>query len=141
MINIIPVVDENGLAQAHSIRRQVFIIGQNVPESVEMDEFDEVAYHVLCRVEGEAVATGRVHIIPEGGKIERVAVLDQHRGKGIGKAIVHHLIEYARDAQSGKIFANVQLEAVPFYEKMGFVGGGEHFYEGGIEHIRMELRD
>jgi len=67
--SIQPVVDNEGLAQAHDIRRQVFIIEQDVPESVEMDEFDEAAYHILCRVEGEVVGTGRVHFQQTGGKI------------------------------------------------------------------------
>ena len=32
---------EDELAEAFSIRRQVFIIDQNVPEEIEMDEFDK----------------------------------------------------------------------------------------------------
>jgi len=139
--SIQPVVDNEGLAQAHDIRRQVFIIEQDVPESVEMDEFDEAAYHILCRVEGEVVGTGRVHFQQTGGKIGRVAVLGNYRGKGIGTDIVHHLVKHAKENGAAKIYANVQLEAVPFYEKLGFVGGGETFEEGGIEHVRMVLKE
>jgi predicted GNAT family N-acyltransferase len=137
---ITPVSDTDEMAKAHSIRRQVFIIGQNVPESVEMDEFDHVAYHILCSLGDEVVGTGRIHFQKGEGKIGRVAVLDKYRGQGMGRAIVHHLVDHARAKGTEKVFANVQLDAVQFYEKLGFIGGGDTFMEGGIEHIRMFLK-
>ncbi len=127
------------LGDAHSIRREVFIIQQGVPEHIEMDEHDADALHVLCRVDGSPVGTGRIEILKDGVKIGRVAVLEPYRGQGVGRFIVRFLILEASARSRGKIYANVQLEVVEFYRKLGFIGQGEIFLEAGIEHMRMVL--
>ena len=133
------VENEEELRQAHSIRREVFIVGQGVPESLEMDEQDADALHCLCRTDGIPLGTGRVEFLDEGKKMGRVAVLEQYRGRGIGRLIVLFLMEESGKRSEGRIFANVQLEAVDFYGKLGFVGEGDTFNEAGIEHVRMVL--
>ena len=145
MTNMKPVCKiantEEELWEAHSIRREVFIIEQGVSESLEMDKHDANALHVLCNVNGIPVGTGRVEFLNEGVKIGRVAVLEPYRGQGAGRLIVRFLIEESRKRSEGQIFANVQLEVVDLYEKLGFVGEGDKFMEAGIEHVRMVLGD
>lgn len=133
------VENEEELRQAHSIRREVFILEQGVPESLEMDGQDAEALHCLCRVDGVPVGTGRVEFLDKNSKIGRVAVLGQYRGRGIGRLIVQFLMEESRKRSEGLIYANVQLEAVDFYGKLGFVGEGDTFIEAGIEHVKMVL--
>ncbi len=134
------IVDtEEELGEALSIRREVFIVEQGVSESLEVDGHDADALHVLCNINGIPVGTGRVEFLNEGLKIGRVAVLEPYRNRGIGKLIVRFLIEGSRKRSRGQIFANVQLEVVDFYEKLGFVCEGDTFMEAGIEHVRMVL--
>jgi len=65
-----------------SIRYEVFVDEQNVPEELEIDGLDNEAKHVLAFVDGVPIGTGR---ILSDGHIGRVAVLKDYRGFGIGK--------------------------------------------------------
>ncbi len=133
------VENDQELEEAHFIRREVFIVGQGVPESLEMDGHDAEALHCLCSIDGIPVGTGRVEFLDEGKKMGRVAVLEQYRGRGIGRLIVRFLMKESGKRSEGRIYANVQLEVVDFYEKLGFVCKGNIFSEAGIEHVRMVL--
>ena len=59
------VVSAHAMQEAMAIRRVVFIEGQDVPESIEIDDYDDFpcekdgVVHGLLRFEGEPVATGR----------------------------------------------------------------------------------
>lgn len=125
---------------ARSVRMQVFVREQGVPVDIEMDEYDSQAIHVICTMGTEIVGTGRLVRMPDGLKIGRVAVLPQHRGEGLGREIVLWLLRRSREAGENSIYANVQMSAAGFYEKLGFVRVGEEFLEAGIRHIRMGLR-
>src|SRR5947209_4652870 len=82
------------MAAALSVRRRVFIEEQGVSEEEEIDAHDgdpavvRSAAHVLARLNGEAVATGRLllnYATGENAHVGRVAVLADQRGKGIGR--------------------------------------------------------
>ena len=131
--------DESLMKQAHDIRHEVFVIGQNCPEEMEW-EFEEESTHFLSiHNENKAVATARHRKTEKGFKLERFAVLNTERGKGFGhivlKAILTDLSEY-----KGEIYMHAQTEVIPFYEKMGFVRNVENeFEEAGIMHYKMTL--
>jgi predicted GNAT family N-acyltransferase len=125
------------LARAKSVRRAVFIEEQGVPEDIEMDEHDADAIHVICLVGGKVVGTGRLVEMPDGMKLGRVAVLPEHRNKGIGALIVKWLLDKAAESGYGTVYANVQLTARNFYDGLGFIAEGDIFMEAGIKHVRM----
>lgn len=117
------------------VRRLVFIDEQRVPEELEWDEADPVAWHVLAvTANDEVIGTGRLEA---SGKIGRIAVLAQHRGSGIGRAIVAHLVNQATELGFTKVYLHAQTTAVPFYERLGFRAEGPVFDEAGIAHVRM----
>ena len=117
------------------VRREVFVIEQRVPEAEEWDDDDEVCVHVLALRNREPVGTGR---ISPAGKIGRLAVLSEFRGRGIGDRILLMLIEQARHRGLAEVTLNAQVHAVPFYERHGFKAEGELFDEAGIPHRRMQ---
>lgn len=120
----------------YAIREDVFIIEQAVPEEIEIDEHDPVARHVLAYVDGRAVGTGR---ITAEGRIGRMAVLAEYRGRGVGRAILDALIDIGSARGAQRLFLSAQCHAIPFYEKAGFVADGPVYDEAGIDHRRMEL--
>lgn len=119
-----------------SIRQDVFIKEQGVPESIEMDGKDGDAVHVLASVSGQAVGTGRMLA---DGKIGRMAVLQPFRKAGIGGAMLALLLEEARERGLSSVYLNAQVGALRFYEDFGFCAVGDEFVEAGIRHRRMEL--
>ncbi len=117
------------------IRREVFIDEQLVPESDEWDDDDAVSVHALASLNREPVGTGRLN---PGGKIGRIAVKAGLRGRGIGTLILRLLLHEAYHCGIREPYLHSQLQAVPFYEKLGFRIEGEVFDEAGIPHVRMK---
>ena len=132
---VIQTQEEMDMAKA--IRLEVFVKGQDVPISIEMDEYDDVATHVICQYGDKFIGTGRLVQHGDEVKLGRVAVLEEFRGVGAGKAIMLKLIEEARKLEPGVIYGNAQVWALKFYENLGFVAVGEEFLEADIVHVRM----
>lgn len=118
-----------------NIRREVFIEEQAVPEAEEWDDEDAVCVHALASLNREPVGTGRLN---PGGKIGRIAVKAARRGRGIGTEILRVLLREAYHRGIREPYLHAQLQAVPFYEKLGFRVEGEVFDEAGIPHVRMK---
>lgn len=113
----------------------MFIEEQGVPEELEWDEADPVAWHVLAvTTNDEVIGTGRLEA---SGRIGRIAVLAQYRGSGVGRAIMTHLVNQATDSGFTKVYLHAQTTAARFYERLGFRAEGPIFDEAGIPHVRM----
>jgi hypothetical protein len=98
---------------------------------------DPQCQHVIARDARNApIGTGR--LTPQQ-KIGRMAVLPQWRGRGVGDALLHALIERAQQLGWNEVSLNSQVSAIGFYEKHGFVSYGEQFEEAGIQHRSMKL--
>ncbi|MBN6185997.1 GNAT family N-acetyltransferase [Aneurinibacillus sp. BA2021] len=128
--------------QALDIRRRVFIHEQEVPEELEIDEHDlpdAPTIHVLAiDPKGNASGTGRLREYEPGiGKIERVAVLSAARGSGIGRLVMEKLEREAKEQGFHTLKLNAQIQAQPFYERLGYIPHGTTFMDAGIEHIAM----
>ena len=118
-----------------NLRKLVFIVEQKVPVSEEFDGLDHASWHWLVDdKQGRPIGTGR---LLNSGQIGRMAVLGEHRGEGIGAALLSTIIEKARTLGFEDIFLNAQVHAVGFYSKAGFVKSGAQFEEAGIPHQRM----
>ncbi len=118
-----------------AVRCQVFVVEQQVPKALELDEHDSHCHHVLVTdVRGRPVGAGR---IKADGHIGRMAVVKDCRGQGVGAAMLAALLEYAREQGYTLVFLHAQISAVPFYTRFGFVESGEPFIDAGILHRRM----
>ena len=71
-------------------------------------------------------------------QLMQMAVLDSFRGKNIGRKLVHECIKFARSEGFTRIVCHSRIDAVGFYEKLGFVCFGEPFEEVGVVHRNME---
>ena len=70
------------------IRHRVFIVEQNVPRHVEVDQFEESAKYLLATLDGQFVGTARWRKTTKGIKLERFAVLQDKRTYCVGRALV-----------------------------------------------------
>ncbi|MDC0480074.1 GNAT family N-acetyltransferase [bacterium] len=117
------------------IRRQVFIIGQNIPESIEMDDHKIDAIYYLATLAGKPVGTARYRKSSDGIKLERFAVLESARKLGVGSALVDFVLKDLKDEKT--IYLNAQESVITFYKKLGFNSVGNIFYEAEIPHQKM----
>jgi predicted GNAT family N-acyltransferase len=121
------------------IRRKVFVEEQQVAEDEEFDIFEESAVHYLGLFDGVPAGTARWRITSNGIKLERFAVLQEYRNKGVAARILRKVLADTT-APGLPIYLHAQLTAQVFYEKNGFVKEGEIFEECGILHYKMYFR-
>jgi len=129
--------------EARNIREKVFIIEQKVPVEDEYDEFEESSRHFIAYLDDdEAVGTARWRFTEKGAKLERFAVLAEHRGNGVGGELVKAVLEDISghpDAAGKKRYLHSQVDAVNLYARKGFKPQGDQFDECGIMHYYMEI--
>ena len=117
-------VEDSDMARVRAIRRQVFVQDLGVPEQQEFDRADlpgADTVYALLTAEGKALGTGAA------------------RGQGSGRRLVTALVRRAAEQGARRVPVDARLEAVGFYEKLGFVPCGEQFMQRGMRHLPMEL--
>lgn len=128
---------DKALALARPVREKVFIVEQNVPRELEWDEWDERSDHAVANdATGHVVGTAR--LLPDG-RIGRMAVLREWRGRGVGTALMEAMIERAREYSMPQVRLYAQTHAAGFYRRFGFSERGGEFLEAGIPHFEMTL--
>ena len=143
-MNIIITTDAAERDKAFAIRRKVFVDEQKVPEELEIDEYDtaDSTRHILVYSgQGQAVAAGRFR--PYGGnilKVERLAVLREARGSGVGKLVMQTIEAEAEKAGYKLIKLSAQIHAKDFYLRLGYVEHGDIYLDAGIEHVDMSKK-
>lgn len=129
------------LATCHALRRRVFIEEQNVSEAEELDGLDGEAIHLLAFEDGQAVGSARLLLSGETGKIGRVCVLAEMRGKGVGQALMRAALSELRGIQGLRLAKlGAQSHAIGFYEALGFEAYGSEYLDAGIPHRDMQIR-
>ena len=107
---------------AQEIIWESFINQENVYSFMALD-------HNAESFEKELVGFGSLHLsrkVRGGliGFIEEIAILDNYRGKGIGKLILKNLITKAREESCYKLVLECREENTEFYQKIGFKKSG-----------------
>ncbi len=128
-----------GDAKSHEIalkiREKVFVEEQKVPKELEVEN-EEESIHFLLKAGNQSIATARFRLVEGKVKLERFAILYQHRGKGYGHALLRYVLTEARKTKL-PIYLNAQVQVVEYYEKSGFEREGPEFEEAGIKHYKM----
>lgn len=117
-------------AEALKLRIKVFVEEQKVPLEEEHDELDQIAQHFGLFVQEELVGTGRLVIEQQVGQIGRIAVLPEFRGRGLGRTLVAHIMEAGWEQGVQEFRLGAQLQALSFYEKLGFRAKEKYSWTG-----------
>nr|WP_205837256.1 GNAT family N-acetyltransferase [Neorhizobium tomejilense] len=120
------------------LRREVFIVEQNVPADMEFDADDLTAFHFVAVVSGEVCGTLRVIYAEDCVKIGRVAVTNPWRGKGVASAMIRAAMEVHGQARDYRFHLAAQSDKISMYERFGFKTYGEEFFDVGIPHYNMK---
>jgi ribosomal protein S18 acetylase RimI-like enzyme len=75
---------------------------------------------------------------PGVARLRQMAVLNDLQGKGIGRALMNFAENLARDRGFRCVRMHARLNAIGFYEKVGYKVKGEQFEEITIPHFVME---
>lgn len=118
------------------LRTEVFVLEQTSIYQ-DLDDLDKIATHYYILNEDKKVIT-YARFIPEGYKYEtasfgRVVTKKEERRKGISKT----LLEYLMSNHQVPLTISAQIQAQPFYEKLGFIETEDKYLEDGIPHVKM----
>jgi predicted GNAT family N-acyltransferase len=134
------------LALVRLIRHEVFVVEQGVPAELEYDEYDAGSVHVLALADGMAMGTGRlIHGAEALGMtgttgrvlLGRLAVRKAARGTGLGAELVRALEQAGRERGGTELELHAQVQALGFYERLGYVAEGPVYDDAGIPHRTM----
>lgn len=101
-----------------AIRSATFMHEQDCPFSEEFDGNDLVACHLLVYKNSQPIGTLRLRWFSEFGKVERVCILQKHRGS----AAVQILLAFAFEISARKgyrwMYAQIQARLWPVWSRM-----------------------
>jgi predicted GNAT family N-acyltransferase len=132
--------DAAELRAALALRVAVFVQEQGVPLSMEIDDHDPVATHLVV-VDGESVvATTRLVDFGDTLHLGRLAVAREARRRGLARRLLEEAERRGRAEGKRAIVLAAQTYARELYRGAGYVERGSVYEEAGIEHVTMELR-
>jgi ElaA protein len=131
--------------EVHDIMRlrvDVFVVEQRCVYP-EIDGQDPQAFHVLG-VDGSGQLAAYARILPPHGSepphIGRVIVHPAHRGKHLGRHLMHRALgalEHIHGSRHSALAAQAYL--VPFYGSFGYKAVSAEYMWDGIPHVDMVL--
>lgn len=135
--HIVPAHWPTDAAALRGVRDAVFIREQQISAEDEWDDLDAVSRHVLAlALDGNAIGCAR--LTPQR-RIGRMAVLAEWRGRGVGMALLTHLIAEARALGWPEVQLSAQQHAIEFYARAGFIAYGDTYLDANIPHRMMRL--
>ena len=96
---------------------------KELPEAFIVAEFhDDVIGYIMCKIEFGFSNFRKLGFVKKGHVVS-VAVLDQHRAKGVGKALMLEAINGVVSRKSDEIYLEVRIsntQAIRMYQNLGF---------------------
>jgi predicted GNAT family N-acyltransferase len=137
-VEIIVVQNEAELKQAYAVRNSVFVDEQNVDPDIEIDEHEDEAIHFVGFKNNEPIAASRLRFVDGYGKLERICVLKDFRGRLFGTKIISNMEQTIKENGYDKAKLNAQTHAEAFYHSLGYrTMSEEAFLDAGIPHVTM----
>ncbi|MGX6961631.1 GNAT family N-acetyltransferase [Vagococcus xieshaowenii] len=125
--------------EALRIRREVFVIEQQIPESIEIDSLEKECLHIVQYNGDIPVATARLYPVDDTTwKIQRVAVKKEFRRQQMGRQLLEEIARLAEEKRIQTLTLNAQVESIGFYKALGYQTVGEPFTEASILHNQMK---
>jgi len=120
------------------MRQKVLYPAQKLYE-MEMDE-DNHGYHFGAFMGNELV--GVVSLFQNGDDFQfrKFAVDESVQGKGIGKTMLKHLMDFAINENAKRLWCNARVSAIGFYLKHGFTHTGQLFSKNGFDYEILEMK-
>ncbi len=140
MLELIWLTGRDDLSEVHWVRGEVFTKEQGIPGELDIDAVDAEAEHILLRLDGHPIGTGRLYQKDGQYMFGRVSVLKEYRGQHYGIKIVENLLDRAFAVGATEVHIHARALLDEYYRRLGFELYGEHFIEAGIDHISMVAR-
>ena len=110
------------------------------PKGSEITEGDDTAFHAMYLENERPLGVIRLHKVEDGiFQIRTMGVIEEARGKGIGKKLTHYMENLAKAKGGNKVILHARENAVGFYESSGYkIKDKSYLLFDEIQHYLME---
>jgi predicted GNAT family N-acyltransferase len=136
-----PEVDELPLVQL--LRHEVLDPRRQIPSDLVLSahDYDPEYIHMVAYDDGKIVSTVRLNPVNAGRQVylvRKMATAEAYRGKGLGSRVLQMAEAVAIDRGAEAFILDARKEAIPFYEKNGYITTGEKVtHTDGIANFTM----
>ena len=112
------------------------------PRGSEQDEQEHNSYHIMAVKDNKVVGVARLQFPEQAtAQLRYMAVDEAYQGKGIGRAIIEHIEQCAKNNSAEELFFNARDNALGFYEKLGyrFIAKTYLLFDS-IQHYKMSKK-
>ena len=125
--------------QYYHLRWRILRQPWNQPEGSEKDNEEDHCYHVIAIENNTIAGVARLQFAEKNcTQLRYMAVDDAFQGQGVGRLIVEHMEQYAKENNAYELFLNARENAVRFYEKLGYkITEKSYLLFDSIQHYKM----
>jgi len=139
-VDIHPVKNQQELEEMFYQRWLVLRSPLGMEIGSERDNHEDGALHLIAMCDRKIIASARLReLSPKLGSISYVAVLPEFQHQGIGTKLIKKLIAKAQQKNLKNLRLMSRINAIKFYQKLGFSEQENPFEYLGIPHIFMQL--
>jgi len=139
-VDIHPVKNQQELEEMFYQRWLVLRSPLGMEIGSERDNHEDGALHLIAMCDRKIIASARLReLSPKLGSISYVAVLPEFQNQGIGTKLIKQLIAKAQQKNLKTLRLMSRINAIKFYQKLGFSEQENPFEYLGIPHIFMQL--
>ena len=125
--------------QYYQLRYRILRAPWGEPEGSEIDEIEELCFHVMATNNEKTVGVGRLQFNSAlEAQIRYMAVEKAYEGNGIGRMLVNALEQEAKNQNISTVMLDAREPAVGFYQKLGYsIEKKSYLLFNEIQHYRM----
>lgn len=107
----------------------------------ERDSHEYSAIQIVATLDRKIIGSGRLReLSPELGSIAYLAVLPEFQHRGVGTKLIEKLILQSREKHLKTVRVMSRINAVKFYQNLGFLTENKSCEYLGIPHVFMQLK-
>jgi radical SAM protein (TIGR04043 family)/putative N-acetyltransferase (TIGR04045 family) len=121
-LNCHPVRTRAEQERAFEIRKEVFVLEQELFSDSDSDKDDAQSIHLVAEWNNEVVGTVRVFPVNNNGHWigGRLAVRKEYRNTGAGELLVREAMQCVKSRGCTKFTAHIQVENVSYFSRLGW---------------------
>ena len=139
-VSVVRTLDD--LQKVFAIRAAVFMVEQACPYVEEFDGNDLNGLHLLASIGGQPVGTLRLRWFSAFGKVERVCILRDARGRKVDRILLAHAFEIAAKKGYRLMLGQIQARLWPLWSRVlhcSLESDGQTFSFSGYEYLEIHI--
>jgi ribosomal-protein-alanine N-acetyltransferase len=133
------------IVDVHAIEESVFAETAWTPAQFWSELAQENRIYLVADASGRIAAYGGVMVRPPTADIQTIAVAPEHRGRGLARELLGHLLAAAADGDCSEVLLEVRADnasAIALYASEGFdvIARRGSYYGPGLDALIMRRR-